>query len=212
MNHIAMLKDAGVAVERNGDKLRLRTVSGEPLPLRAIELAREHKAELLAELPDTSPTAGQRARLIDAALAVGLPQEMIQALPDAEIEGCELLDDAGLRRWLQIREENIRMLRGIAPAGWTQPSLCRRCGPVKLWAGAPLRVLGCPWCHVRRAGGTVPRPAITCAGCTHQQPQPNTSPAGMHGCAKGHGLHYARTAHPCADWHPVTTTPTGTPR
>ena len=33
MNHIAMLKDAGVAVERNGDKLRLRTVSGEPLPL-----------------------------------------------------------------------------------------------------------------------------------------------------------------------------------
>ncbi len=159
--------------------------------------------------PPASPTpdhADLRVTLYRLAEAEGLPRAIVDRLTDADLQpdnGCDLLDDAGLRRWLHVLHENERMQRGMAPPGWAQASHCRRCGSVLLWQGAPLEVLGCPWCHVRRAGGTVARPAITCAACTHQQPRPDTSDAGMHGCAKGHGLHYANATHACDDWRPA---------
>ena len=155
--------------------------------------------ESAANAPDH---AELRARLVDLCRQEELPDRLAATLPDGDLAGCDLLSDAGLRRWLHVRDENERMREGIAPDGWTQASYCHHCGPVRLWAGAPLHVIGCPWCHVRRAGGTVPRPAVTCATCAHQQ-QPNTSDAGMHGCAKGHGLHYANATHVCDHWRPA---------
>ncbi len=155
-----------------------------------------------ANAPDHSDL---RAKLRHLAEAENLPPAIVDRLTDADLDpanGCDLLDDAGLRRWLHVLDENARMQRGIAPPGWAQASHCERCGPVRLWTGAPLHVIGCPWCHVRRAGGTVPRPAITCAACTHQQPRPDTSDAGMSACAKGHGLHYALEPNTCTDWKP----------
>lgn len=115
------------------------------------------------------------------------------------------LSDAELRYRLHVLDENARMRHGMAPPGWTQASHCRRCGPVLLWQGAPPVVLGCPWCHVRRAGGPVPRPAVTCATCMHQQLQPSTSEAGMRGCAIGKRMRFARELHRCASWQPVHT-------
>ena len=44
------------------------------------------------------------------------------------------------------------------------------------------------------------RRAVTCASCANQQTRADTSPAGMHGCSAGHGLHYAGEPHACADW------------
>ena len=44
------------------------------------------------------------------------------------------------------------------------------------------------------------RRTVTCATCMHQQRRPDTSEAGMHGCDRGHRLHYAREQHACADW------------
>ena len=149
--------------------------------------------------------ADLRAKLRRLAEAEHLPQAIVDALTDADLDpdnGVLLLDDAALRRWLHVLAENERMRQGIAPDGWTQPSHCERCGPVRLWVGAPLRLLGCPWCHVRRAGGHLPRPSVTCAACTHRQPRPDTSDAGMHGCRKGHTLHFAFDSHGCADWTP----------
>ena len=158
--------------------------------------------ESAANAPDHSDL---RAKLRQLAEAEGLPRGIVDGLTDADLDpdnGAHLLDDAGLRRWLYVRAENERMRQGIAPPGWAQPSYCERCGPVRLWAGAPLRVLGCPWCHVRRAGGHLPRPSVTCASCQHRQLRPDTSDAGMHGCAKGRPLHYALEPHVCADWKP----------
>ncbi len=150
------------------------------------------------------------ARLRQLAEAEGLPRAIVDGLTDADLDpdnGAHLLDDAGLRRWLYVRAENGEMQRGIAPPGWTQASHCERCGPVRLWTGAPLHVIGCPWCHVRRAGGIVPRPPVTCASCQHRQPRPDTSDPGMHGCAKGHTLHFAFDSHTCADWKPSDSVP-----
>lgn len=148
-----------------------------------------------------------RAKLRELATREGLPLALVDGLTDADLHpdnGAPLLGDAALIRWLHTLAENERMREGIPPPGWTQASYCHHCGPVKLWQGAPPRVLGCPWCHVRRAGGTVlPRPAVTCATCAHQQHQTDTSEAGMQSCCKaGHGLHFANVQHVCADWRP----------
>lgn len=194
----------GVSARRDGGTLKLKAVTGT-VPADMIELARAHKPELLAVLPDTATTA-LRTRLRELAAREGLPHALVDCLTDADLHpdgGAHLLSEAGLRRWLHVLQEEGSMRQGIVPAGWTQPCTCERCGPVLLWDGAQPRVLGCPWCHVRRAGGHLPRPAVTCATCAHQQQRPNTSEAGMHGCAKGNGLHHANATHVCDDWRPV---------
>ncbi len=151
--------------------------------------------------PNPEAVFAMRASLLAICRSHALPERLVANLPDAELEGCELLSPEGLARWVQVLAENERMREGIPPPGWTQASHCRHCGPVLLWQGAPLQVLGCPWCQVRRAGGKVPRPAFTCDGCAHQQHRADTSDAGMHGCTKGHRLHYAHQPRTCTDWH-----------
>ena len=159
--------------------------------------------ESVASVPDH---ADLRATLRRLAIEEGLPAALVDRVTDADLHpdhGAHLLSDTGLRRWLHVLDENARMRQGMDPPGWTQASYCHRCGPVLLWQGAPPVVLGCPWCHVRRAGGHLPRPAITCATCTHQQLQRDTSEAGMHGCGKGTGMRFALELHPCEGWQPV---------
>jgi len=64
-------------------------------------------------------------------------------------------------------EASAQRMRGVVPACETARALCAHCGPVwvhpNVAAVAPVvngwaRLLGCPWCHVRWAGGYVPRP------------------------------------------------------
>jgi hypothetical protein len=169
-----------------------------------------HKPELLTELPDaTAPDlAPLRANLLAICRSHGLPERLAIELPGADLAGCDELTAEGLLHFLRCRLERESMQRGIAPAGWTQASYCIRCGPVKLWPGAPVSdLIGCPWCHVRRSGGTLPRPAVTCATCTHQQRRKDTSDAAMHACGKGHGLHHAHALHRCTDWQPASGKP-----
>ncbi len=115
----------------------------------------------------------QRARLTAAAVAQGIAAEIIAALDDLDVDGCQWLDEPGLRRYAQIAQENHLRARGVAILRPTQPTTRLQ-----------------------------PHPAITCASCQQQQQQPDTSDAGMHVCGKGHGLHYAREQHACADWKP----------
>lgn len=163
------LAAAGVIVLREGNSLRLKPGSTGTVPADAVELARTHKTELLAALLDPEVVAPLRASLLAICRSHALPERLLANLADAELEGCELLSPKGLARWVQVLAENERMREGIPPPGWTQASYCHHCGPVRLWADAPLHVIGCPWCHVRRAGGQVLRPVVTCATCTHQQ-------------------------------------------
>jgi len=56
-----------------------------------------------------------------------------------------------------VEADDMRV-RGEAPPEYTTPAVCRHCGPVWLWPGAPAEVLGCPWCvHVAK-GRKIPRP------------------------------------------------------
>jgi len=41
---------------------------------------------------------------------------------------------------------------GRRPSHYTQVSICKHCGPVWLWEGAPEHVQGCPWCFNRLRG------------------------------------------------------------
>ena len=137
--------------------------------------ARNNAPDVVAEAhPRNEVVQQQRTRLLAAARAEKVPDHIIAALPDCDAADCEHLTDAGIARYVQILLENHLRARGVAI----------------------LRPVAQP------ATRQPPRPAITCASCVHQQQQPDTSDAGMHACAKGHGLRYAREQHACADWKP----------
>jgi hypothetical protein len=66
--------------------------------------------------------------------------------------------------WLSERQEVLTAYRlalatgreraaGRVPVSYASHCVCRGCGPVPIWPGAPAYVLGCPWCHVRAGGG-----------------------------------------------------------
>ena len=116
-----------------------------------------------------STIATQRRRLIAAAIAQGIDAGIIAALDDADVDGCQWLDEPGLLRYAQIVQENYLREHGAIP----------------------LR-------PVRREAAR----SVNCATCAHQQRRPDTSPSGMHGCGKGHGMHFAYEQHACTDWQP----------
>lgn len=106
------LNDAGITVRRDGDKLTLKATTGA-LPADLVELARQHKRELLRLLPDTCRPAAnilhkpcdlveQRRRLIEAARAQGFPADFIRTLPDEDIEGTQWLSPQGVARYAEI--------------------------------------------------------------------------------------------------------------
>ena len=107
------LQQHGISCRRDGDTVELRPASGM-VPPDMIELARAHKPELLQALPDAAEIARQRSRLLTAARELGIPRLVIAELPDAEIDGCELLTDPGIRRYAQICLENWLTARGVA--------------------------------------------------------------------------------------------------
>ena len=45
---------------------------------------------------------------------------------------------------------------GIIPPTYTGATVCKGCGPVTIWHGAPAYVLGCPWCINRLQGRPIP--------------------------------------------------------
>ncbi|MHB1873027.1 MAG: hypothetical protein ACYCT1_19600, partial [Steroidobacteraceae bacterium] len=83
--------------------------------------------------PESAANAPDHAELRASLLAIcrshALPERLVANLPDAELEGCELLSPEGLVRWVQVLGENERMRKGIAPPGWNQASYCHHCGP-----------------------------------------------------------------------------------
>lgn len=56
----------------------------------------------------------QRARLIAAAVAQGIDRSIIDRLDDLDVDGCQWLDEPGLRRYAQIVHENYLAARGVA--------------------------------------------------------------------------------------------------
>jgi hypothetical protein len=169
-NLIRVCTEAGIQLSRNGGKLRVAGKPGAITPELQLTLT-EHKAELLTALNDDP-----RAVLMKLADANGINPELIQGLHDTDIASCADLPHDVLLSYLRLLRRSDMRRNRLVPAEETAMALCRSCGPVWIHpavaAVAPLvngwpRVLGCPWCHVRRAGGYVPRPSVQCVDCSN---------------------------------------------
>ena len=121
------------------------------------------------------------------------------------------LDDRQRVAYLSMLADTADRHAGRVPEADTAAMHCQHCGPVwthpdiaaclPVVAGWP-RALGCPWCFVRKAGGYIPRPSITCGDCQHFTPDTINPPAGMGTCASGHGMHCPMQRHACTIFQP----------
>lgn len=143
-----------------------------------------------------------RSRLLAAAEREDVAASLIEQLLDADLVDLHLLADAGLAIYARILEAGADRMRGRIPRGWNQIAHCVRCGPVVLWADAPLRVLCCPWCHVRRAGIALPRPRVTCEGCAHWRPSSQAQVGALGDCARALERCAPQQLHVCESWQP----------
>ncbi|TAL73707.1 MAG: hypothetical protein EPN56_02280 [Rhodanobacter sp.] len=152
-----------------------------------------------------------RPVLLGLADRLGLAAVLVHRLHDADLRTLAELPEAGLRAFLLAAADTATRQAGKPPEGDTAAIYCGRCGPVyahpSIAAVLPVvdgwpRALGCPWCFVRKAGGYVPRPRVTCETCTHWQPDTINPPAGMGNCALGNGMHYPMQRHACGSYRP----------
>jgi hypothetical protein len=158
-----------------------------------------------------------QAEEIDAALVMGLPESELAATAE-QVFACEPADRQNiLRAYLHALQEAAERMAGRVPRGETACALCRSCGPVwvhpAVAAAAPVidgwpRLLGCQWCHVRRAGKSVPRPRVSCGGCQHFGRDATNPAAGVGRCRLGrelqHGepMHYPNATRQCQGFTP----------
>lgn len=154
-------------------------------------------------------SAAVRARLLACVERLGGDPVMVRRLPEVDLVAYVGAPDHLLRGFVESMMDTADREAGRVPAGHTAPMHCARCGPVwahpSMAAALPMvagwpRALGCPWCHVRKAGGYIPRPVVSCEGCRHFVPDTVNPEAGMGACAIGKGAHYAMQRHGCGDF------------
>ena len=113
-----------------------------------------------------------RARLLMLATAAQIDPHHVHRMLDPDLSDYAGLSDEQLTACLHMMADTADRQAGRVPAGDTAAMLCIHCGPVWIHPGIaevlPVvdglpRGLGCPWCFVRKAGGSVPRPAL-CSG------------------------------------------------
>ena len=148
---LAEVRDAGIRVSLNGDKLRLEAPRGAVSPSLQARL-RAHKPELIAVLKDA--LGDTRARLLG--LCADLPGNLVDLLADVDVDACGGLPDDTLRAYLRALYRRQRMDAGKVPEEWQAVARCDGCGPI--WWHRTERLIACPWCFNRRAGAVVPKP------------------------------------------------------
>lgn len=208
---IRELQAAGVTLSATGDRLHIEAPAGIVTPALRQRIA-ENKAGLLAELhqPTTTDT---RAAMLALADRLGMDRAAVVRIPSAELALWAGVPADDLPAYLRGLDDLATRQAGKVPPGDTAAIHCARCGPVcvhpdiaevlPVVAGWP-RALGCPWCAIRKAGGYVPRPRLTCEGCIRFQPDGVNPAAGRGSCASGHGDHYPMQRHGCGDHRPTT--------
>ena len=72
----------------------------------------------------------------------------------AEFAGDDWKDIVGdgekIAALVALRSTDLAMKEGRIPKDYTKTVHCENCGEVKLWEGSADKVLGCPWCHIRK--------------------------------------------------------------
>ena len=176
--------------------------------------AEKHKVR--AQPPASAPASSGdrdriRAALLELADRLGIDPANVRRIPDAELALWSTVPGDSLRAYLLALDDTATRQAGKVPANDTAAIHCRGCGPVyvhpDMAAALPVvkgwpRALGCPWCSIRKAGGTLPRPRVTCETCAHYRPDTVNPAAGVGGCASGHGTHYPMQRHGCGDHKP----------
>ena len=114
------LIEAGASVRQQGDQVKIRGI--DLIPAELLARARAEKAVILAALPDTAEIARQRTRLLAAACAAQVPEHVIAALDDLDVDGCQWLEEPGLRRYAQICLERWLTARGVTVLYPTNPT------------------------------------------------------------------------------------------
>jgi len=159
---------------------------------------------------------GERERLLAAAAAQHVDVDHVHRLHDLDVAACAVMDERQRATFLTMLAESAERYAGRVPLNDTAAIHCASCGPV--WVhpsiarvlpvvGGWPRALGCPWCFVRKAGGTIPRPPVTCGDCRHVIHDTINPGAGAGACGAGNGTHYPMARHACADHQPGESTP-----
>ncbi len=128
-----------------------------------------------------TPTGTLRTHLLMLAAAAQVDPHHVHRMLDSDLADHAGLSDEQLTACLHMIADTADRNAGLVPAGDTAVMHCIHCGPVYIHPdiaavlpvvdGLP-RGLGCPWCFVRKAGGTVPSPLVSRASA---QPDPTKS-------------------------------------
>ena len=89
-----------------------------------------------------------------------VPVAVVDSIDTEDLLACDGVSPDALAAYLRALARRQRMAAGEVPARWTHAVACAGCGPVVLWSDAPDAVIGCSWCHHRKAGRIIPRPAV----------------------------------------------------
>lgn len=210
---IRELRQAGIQLSATGDRLHVEAPTGTVTPELRQRIA-DNKTLLLAELRQpttTTDTTDTRTELLALADRLAVDRDHVHRLADTALELFAAMGTGSWPALLQGLDDVATRQAGKVPKGETAAIWCERCGPVwthpAVAAVLPVvngwpRALGCRWCAIRKAGGYVPRPRITCEGCMHRQPDATGKTAGMGTCANGHGSHYPMQPHVCREYQP----------
>jgi hypothetical protein len=163
---LATAQGAGVRLGLDGTDLFIESDRAPPLEL--LDALRRDKPEILALLCTSETNV--------------VPPPVV-ATESPNLHGLTLaeLEEAAGEDWPAVRDDPAvsealahavvtrrQRERGECPPHWTAYCECAGCGPVFLWPGSPVRVLGCPWCFNRAEERPIPRPvAVTCGSCRH---------------------------------------------
>ena len=216
---IRELRQAGIHLSASGDRLHVDAPAGAVTPELRQRIA-ENKPVLLAALrqpvahPENSGSVDTRTALLALADQLGIDRGIVVRIPFADLPLWASVPAEALRAYLLAADDAATRQTGKVPLDDTASIYCAHCGPVYVhpdiaavlpvvddWA----RAIGCPWCAIRKAGGYVPRPRITCTACTPFQPDSVNPAAGVGTCARGHGTHYPMQRHGCGDFDPRAT-------
>lgn len=122
-----------------------------------------------------------------AALAgrMNIAAERLERVDDEWLALLARMPADSLPAYLLALDDMATRQAGEIPADDTAAICCAGCGPVyahpSIAAVLPIvngwpRVLGCPWCAIRKAGGRLPRPDIASADCASFIPKPGVEP------------------------------------
>jgi len=115
----------------------------------------------------TTSTTDARATLLALADRLGVDRAAVVRIPSADLPLWAAVPADALPDYLRGLGDAATRQAGKVPLTDTAAIHCAHCGPVfvhpsiaaclPVVTGRP-RALGCPWCAIRKAGGTIPRP------------------------------------------------------